>query len=43
MNQAEYDFVMSCPTRWNRQYAMVRRLLLLKEFVCGDIAADGDV
>jgi len=43
MNQAEYDFVMSCPTRWNSQYAMVRRLLLLKESVCADIASVGDV
>lgn len=43
MKQAEYDFVMSCTTSWNSQYAMVRRLLLLKESVCADIAAVGDV
>jgi hypothetical protein len=27
----EYDFVTACPTRWNSDLAMVRRLLSLKE------------
>jgi hypothetical protein len=39
----ELDFVMSCPTRWNSEYAMVDRMLLLKSAVCTDIAAVGDV
>ena len=41
--QPEYDFVTSCPTRWNSDLAMVSRLLLLKESISADIAAVGDL
>jgi hypothetical protein len=42
-NETEYDFIMSCPTRWNSEFLMVQRLLILKESVCSDIAALGDI
>jgi hypothetical protein len=40
-DQSELDFVMSCPTRWNSEYAMIDRLLQLKESVSADITAMG--
>lgn len=42
-NLPQYEFVMSCPTRWNSEFAMVDRLLVLKAAVCSDIASTGDV
>ena len=42
-NETEYDFIMSCPTRWNSEFLMVQRLLLLKESICSDIAVVGDI
>ena len=34
---------MSCLTRWNREFAMVDRLLTLKAAMCEDIAAIGEL
>jgi hypothetical protein len=39
----QYEFIMSCPTRWNSEYAMVERLLVLKAAVRADIVQVGDV
>jgi len=39
----KYEFIMSCPTRWNSEFAMVERLITLKAAVCADIADIGDI
>jgi hypothetical protein len=42
-NLSKYEFIMSCPTRWNSEFAMVERLVVLKAAVSADIADVGDI